>query len=203
MHDKKVRSEWRPTGEDGERISANYGFFYIEGNKRPYFSVTANIVDKYGADAGGGCCHDLIAKHFPELSCLIRWHLVDDIGTPMHYIANGMYWMEKYIGVFRVFDHMEPEPSKLQDLINFKSHIVFGAVTSDETELEKILASEATIEEHEGCEPDVIETREHKILRLTKNWLHDRSARVSNAMKEDIAKFPEIEYIMPVLGTRS
>lgn len=39
---------------------------------------------------GGGCIHDEIAKHFPELAPLIKWHLTSTDG-PLHYIANTVY----------------------------------------------------------------------------------------------------------------
>lgn len=186
----------RLTGRDGETIRARYGFHYIGGNKRPYFSVTADIFDKHHRDIGGGCCHDLIEKIFPEIAGLIRWHLVDDDGTPTHYIANGIYWMQKHLGVYRTFAHTDCEPSDPKDLGHFKSTIVFDAVASDKHKLKRILASEATVENYEGNpEPDVIETREKKILRLTKNWLIDRRLMLCEAMKVDIERFPEIEYI--------
>ncbi len=38
----------------------------------------------------GGCIHDEIAKHFPELFPLIKWHLCSTDG-PMHYEANTIY----------------------------------------------------------------------------------------------------------------
>lgn len=38
----------------------------------------------------GGCCHAEIAKAFPELAHLIKWHLVD-AKRPMHYVANAVY----------------------------------------------------------------------------------------------------------------
>ncbi len=38
----------------------------------------------------GGCIHENIAEHFPELAPYIKWHLFDWNG-PMHYIANTMY----------------------------------------------------------------------------------------------------------------
>jgi len=42
----------------------------------------------------GGCIHDTIAKHFPELKEAITYHLCSTDG-PMHYIANTMYWAKK------------------------------------------------------------------------------------------------------------
>lgn len=38
----------------------------------------------------GWCCHEEIAKHFPELAKYIPYHLVSSDG-PMHYVANTMY----------------------------------------------------------------------------------------------------------------
>jgi hypothetical protein len=64
------------------------------GNGQNSFSVTAKIQRKDGRgawkDHAGGCCHKEIAKHFPELAPLIKWHLTSTDG-PMHYIANTVY----------------------------------------------------------------------------------------------------------------
>lgn len=38
--------------------------------------------------------HDDIAKHFPELAPLLRWHLCST-DSPMHYVANALYWAGK------------------------------------------------------------------------------------------------------------
>lgn len=37
-----------------------------------------------------GCIHEEIAKHFPDLAPLIKWHLCSSDG-PMHYVANVVY----------------------------------------------------------------------------------------------------------------
>lgn len=64
------------------------------GNGHNSFSITGEIERK--KDNGqwywqaGGCLHDEIAKHFPELAPFIKWHLTDTTG-PMHYIANTLY----------------------------------------------------------------------------------------------------------------
>lgn len=76
------------------------------GNGHNTFAITATL---YGPDRipgetttkhepsgktlwcyGGGCCHEEIAKHFPELAPLIRFHLMSTDG-PMHYIANAVF----------------------------------------------------------------------------------------------------------------
>jgi hypothetical protein len=38
----------------------------------------------------GGCLHEEIAKYFPELAHVIKWHLCSSDG-PMHYVANTVY----------------------------------------------------------------------------------------------------------------
>lgn len=63
-------------------------------NGHATFSITGTIRDmRYRGDRGylaGGCIHDEIARHFPELAHLIKWHLVSTDG-PMHYVANTVY----------------------------------------------------------------------------------------------------------------
>ena len=57
------------------------------------FAVTATIYEN-GKDFMGGCCHEEIAKHFPELVPFIKWHLVSTDG-PLHYVENSLYWAGK------------------------------------------------------------------------------------------------------------
>lgn len=63
-------------------------------NGHETFAITATLTDSsVRRDRGivaGGCLHDDIAKWFPELRSLIRWHLVSTDG-PLHYIANTVY----------------------------------------------------------------------------------------------------------------
>lgn len=54
------------------------------------FAITGTTYESSGREAGGGCVHEQIAKAFPELAPLIKWHLMDTSG-PMHYIANTVY----------------------------------------------------------------------------------------------------------------
>lgn len=62
-------------------------------NGRNSFSIVCDIYERRGnrfIDIGGGAAHDDIAKTFPELSGLIKWHLTSSDG-PMHYINNTVY----------------------------------------------------------------------------------------------------------------
>jgi hypothetical protein len=63
------------------------------GNGHNSFAITGEIDRKSGnhwTDDAGGCIHEEIAKHFPDLKPFIKWHLM---GTdmPMHYVANTVY----------------------------------------------------------------------------------------------------------------
>jgi hypothetical protein len=68
------------------------GLHYIAGNSAPYFSLTADEYEN-GRWASGGCQHDLILQHFPELADLAAMHLSDLDGAPMHAEANAWYWL--------------------------------------------------------------------------------------------------------------
>jgi hypothetical protein len=59
------------------------------GNGHNSFAITATIYEN-GRDVCGGCCHEEVAKHFPELAPFIKWHLTSTDG-PMHYLANTVY----------------------------------------------------------------------------------------------------------------
>lgn len=59
------------------------------GNGHNTFSITGETWRK-GREDMGGCIHEEIAKHFPELKHLIKWHSVSSDG-PLHYIDNTMY----------------------------------------------------------------------------------------------------------------
>ncbi len=66
------------------------------GNGHNSFSITAEIYCR-GAlgswqEGSFGCCHDEVAKHFPELVPFIKWHLTSSDG-PMHYVENTLYWL--------------------------------------------------------------------------------------------------------------
>ena len=60
------------------------------------FAITGEIWKtrngvKVGRDMeSGGCIHEDIVKHFPELTPLIKWHLCSNDG-PMHYIPNTVF----------------------------------------------------------------------------------------------------------------
>jgi hypothetical protein len=67
-------------------------------NGHESFAITATIDEQINGrfrDYMGGCCHDEIVAHFPELAHLIKWHLTSTDG-PMHYLANTLYHADEH-----------------------------------------------------------------------------------------------------------
>lgn len=85
--DAFITAEVRYDAECGNGHNSFAITAYInKANKR-----TANNVDVRERDMlAGGCLHDEISKHFPQLAHLIKWHLTSSDG-PMHYLANTLY----------------------------------------------------------------------------------------------------------------
>lgn len=78
---------------NGRLILATVRFDDECGNGHNTFSITGEIFRPHARDIdAGGCLHDEIAKHFPELAPLIKWHLCSTDG-PMHYPANTLYFV--------------------------------------------------------------------------------------------------------------
>lgn len=66
------------------------------GNGHNTFSITASVREPGNRDiAAGGCLHDDIAKVYPELAPLIKWHLWSTDGG-LHYVANTVYHAEEH-----------------------------------------------------------------------------------------------------------
>lgn len=78
----------------GGMITASVRYDDQCGNGHNTFSITAEVrtnASRRRQDIqAGGCLHGEIAKHFPELAPLIKWHLCSSDG-PMHYVANTLY----------------------------------------------------------------------------------------------------------------
>jgi len=94
---KKQTRQWsRVYTEHGTtyRITATARYDDECNNGHNTFALTADIHEKKGNGlwywSRGGCCHEEIAKRFPTLAPLIKWHLCDSTG-PMYYIANTVY----------------------------------------------------------------------------------------------------------------
>lgn len=78
-------------------LKVQAGLHKLDGNKLPYFSVTADLVVRWRTESCGGL-HREIAQVFPELVPVIAMHLSDSRGVPMHAEANGWYYLAGYYG---------------------------------------------------------------------------------------------------------
>lgn len=110
-------------------ITATFGFDKI-GSQSAHFSVTGEVRRKGAKDCDMcGCIHDEIARHFPELRGLIKWHLCSVTDGPMHYLANAQYWWELATGESRWAKDRKPyDPDPMQA---FRSTVVYGALADD------------------------------------------------------------------------
>lgn len=78
----KVRGELRRLGD----------------NPRPTFSITGEVYNPRSRRCGGdglimgGCIHELAVHYFPAVAPLVRVHLADDNGVPMHAADNAAYF---------------------------------------------------------------------------------------------------------------
>lgn len=92
------------------------------GNGHNDFSITAEI-SRHGVVECCGCCHDEVAKYFPELAPFLKWHLCGTDG-PMHYLANALYWAGHK-------GWRDGKPGNPPNLEYLKSTIAYGALQSD------------------------------------------------------------------------
>lgn len=92
---QRIVTESRPAGSDypkGCTIYAEIRFDDCCGNGHNSFAITATVMNprRYDDCEACGCLHDDVARVFPELAHLIKWHLCSTDG-PMHYVANTIY----------------------------------------------------------------------------------------------------------------
>lgn len=90
------------------------------GNGHNSFAITGDIY-KAGRRGdhnyyAGGCVHDEIKKHAPELAKYIKWHLVSS-DEPMHYVNNTLY----LAGDRDCWGYKKGEVKTTQDVLYFNS----------------------------------------------------------------------------------
>lgn len=80
-----------PGYREGSTITVELRFDDECKNGVMSFTITGRVQEPRARDwSMCGCIHKEIAKYFPELAHLIKWHLMDT-DAPMHYIANSVY----------------------------------------------------------------------------------------------------------------
>jgi hypothetical protein len=87
---------WKASRRRGsETLTVELRFDDECGNGKNSFAITGTLRDSRvkqdGGFIAGGCMHEDIAKWFPELAPLIKWHLTSSNG-PMHYVANAVFF---------------------------------------------------------------------------------------------------------------
>lgn len=76
----------------GAAITATVRFDDECGNGHNTFAITAEVRVPRRRDVEAcGCLHEEVAKAFPELTYLIKWHLCSTDG-PLHYVANVLHF---------------------------------------------------------------------------------------------------------------
>lgn len=156
----------RDFNEYGEAhtLTVSFGMSYHLGNSAPHFSITSETRKKGRKRIEScGCQHDTTEQVFPELAPLIRWHLTDQNGVPMHYIANGLYWFDCAAGKY---DRRSYDPDPLE---TFRSHVVLGRLDGDE---------KVSVEKLFKCSRDFVKT-----------WMQKRADALRTAFLADLEKF--------------
>ncbi len=103
---RRAPLKWQYQDKNGRRrgtstLHVTASLVYMQGNSRPYFSVTGEIINRMvsrDACLACGCLHEEISTVFPKLRPVISLHLSDDLGNPRHAKANGWYWLAGYWG---------------------------------------------------------------------------------------------------------
>lgn len=152
---------WEPEryrGANRTTYHAQYGFHYIRGNTLPYFSITVESVSRSG-NGPGGCMHDEIAKKWRSVAYLIRWHLCDGDGTPMHYVANAKWWRDMVLGEVEPDKYARHAPADV-----WARHVVYGVL------------------------PDDFEEPHQALVNADWDWLAKRLPALQQAFKADMKK---------------
>lgn len=99
----------------GAIISAEVRFDDDCHNGHNTFAITGDVfIPKQRDPVAGGCLHDDIARVFPELAPLIKWHLCSSDG-PMHYLANTVF----LAGDRDCWGHVKGQPHSYETVIQF------------------------------------------------------------------------------------
>ena len=108
----------------------------------PRFSITGQIdrqaKNNRWMEECGGCIHEEILQHFPQLQLLVDMHLSDENGVPMHAYANAAYWagQTKYqkFDEMKLAKHLRISPKLADDMMSYISEYwgVLDEITTPE-----------------------------------------------------------------------
>lgn len=187
------------------KICANVSLDDDCNNMHADFSITADVYEKAKNGrwiwVAGGCQHDLISKHFPELKRFIPLHLCSHDGSPMYPVENGTYHVFNSPeivanGYLRLSDgELQKLNTDPKDRVYFK-YMLFhlGIVTRWKQEADNFIAF---LEEKTGMKWENPYTPEQERFRLTISEEEKRDIeqkiRLGYYMSEAIAKRREDE----------
>lgn len=160
------------------RFVFRYGMHLLGSNKLPHFSITGEQYEGRRSEPESvGCLHEDFARLCPELAYLVRWHLVDQDGTPMHYQANAVYFWEYLAGRSKWQNNRAPHSGchcdPLQGLANL---ICWGA-----------LPGEQGVELLDGHLGQLLEHAKDEVEAF-KQWLADRLPLLQAAFLADMER---------------
>jgi hypothetical protein len=102
-------NQWRklisgtPYGENKQvELTVKAELIKLGGNSYAHYSITGTVkkLDKRYRDPviTCGAIHEIILEHFPDLAPIVKVHLSEPDGVPMHAEANSRYWcgLSKY-----------------------------------------------------------------------------------------------------------
>lgn len=168
-------------------LVVHYGFdveFAIKCDQAPHFSVTIEILPPgwfEGRDiVGGGADHETVAKYYPNLAKIIRWHLVAWPNNPMHYVANGRFWLEKLLGISQYKTETYENPERA-----FRSTVLMGIHDSDEAFLQR-MKDEFGGEYHSEVTKKLVR---EKVAPLVQKWCELRRDLIEQSFYADMQEF--------------
>lgn len=179
---KKQVKKFGPAPCDNGFIIAEVRYDDECGNGHNTFAITAEIYEPYRQPHeptikqngktywlnGCGCCHEEVAKAFPELAPLIKWHLMDSTG-PMHYTANALYWAG-HCG------YRDGEKNSPPNIDHLKSTIIYGVLPDDQA---------FDLEDHIYSDARGFSWNDAKAAEL-KTWLQGRVERLTAEFQKAI-----------------
>jgi len=130
--------------KDGEkyRIDVIADLVHRDGNSNAYFGIGGDVfrLAKNGRKVWemGGCIHEEIIKHFPELQPLVDIHLADEDGVPMHAYSNASYFagLTKWqaLDLERLTKHLRVSQKLAVELVEYIDHFWnhFDGITTPE-----------------------------------------------------------------------
>ena len=185
----KIETRRIPFPEDRMEYKFQAEIGHCTGNKLPHFSVTGDGWDsRTRRHETCGCLHEALGKCHKRglldeketiIAEVVKWHLCDLDGTPMHYVANTQYWWEQHLQHLGVLppkkwylaprtDHEQAELAKSLD--RFKSTSVFGTVEGD------VLPEWDGVADHQHQEEKV------------KKWCEERLPALKAAFRYDMTR---------------